>query len=340
MDVVAALRVDAAHVDALDRAGLGALEAGLALERAVLVVEELQAAAELDRDVRRHLGVLDRDRRLEEAAQGEGHALDEAEAGDEAHRPALSRSTITTATAGHEQVEERRRQQPLPGEAHQLVDPDARQGRPHPDEDEHEDVRLGHEPEEADDPVEADEGPAEERRDGQDVEQDEARSPAPAASRSSTSRARTAGRETRVPIDRHERDEEEEPDPEAAPGRGRRSTGNGQSNGAFQPPKKRTTIIAETTNTLTYSAKKKKPKRIPEYSVAKPATISWSASVMSNGVRFASAVAAMKKIRAPSGCCQRYQSRNEPACCSTIELRLIVPARRTTPTTDSVSGIS
>ena len=50
-------------------------------------------------------------------------------------------------------------------------------------------------------------------------------------------------------------------------------------------------------NTLTYSAKKKKPKRIPEYSVAKPATISESASVRSNGVRFASAVAAMKKIR-------------------------------------------
>ena len=50
-------------------------------------------------------------------------------------------------------------------------------------------------------------------------------------------------------------------------------------------------------NTLTYSAKKKNPKRIPEYSVAKPATISESASVRSNGVRFASAVAAMKKIR-------------------------------------------
>ena len=47
VDVVAALRVDPAHVDALDRAGLGALEAGLALERAPLVVEQLEAAAEL-----------------------------------------------------------------------------------------------------------------------------------------------------------------------------------------------------------------------------------------------------------------------------------------------------
>ena len=51
MDVVATAGVHAAHVDALDRAGLGALEAGLALERAPLVVEQLQAAAELGRDV-------------------------------------------------------------------------------------------------------------------------------------------------------------------------------------------------------------------------------------------------------------------------------------------------
>ena len=64
-------------------------------------------------------------------------------------------------------------------------------------------------------------------------------------------------------------------------------------------------------NTFTYSAKKKNPKRMPLYSVAKPATISLSASVRSNGVRFASAVAAMKKIRAPSGCLKMFQSRNE-----------------------------
>ena len=51
VDVEAALGVDAAHVDALDRARLRALEAGLALERAVLVVQQLEAAAELGRDV-------------------------------------------------------------------------------------------------------------------------------------------------------------------------------------------------------------------------------------------------------------------------------------------------
>ena len=53
--------------------------------------------------------------------------------------------------------------------------------------------------------------------------------------------------------------------------------------GEFQPPKKSTTVSAERMNTFTYSAKKKKPKRMPLYSVAKPATISLSASVRSNG---------------------------------------------------------
>ncbi len=116
--------------------------------------------------------------------------------------------------------------------------------------------------------------------------------------------------------------------------------GHGQSNGAFQPPRKSVTVMAETMNTVTYSAKKKNPNRIPEYSVAKPATISESASVRSNGVRFASAVAAMKKIRKPRGWRKMYQSRTEPDWFRTIVLRLIVPASISRPTTDSVSGIS
>ena len=60
------------------------------------------------------------------------------------------------------------------------------------------------------------------------------------------------------------------------------STGS-MSKGAFQPPRNRTAVIAERMNMFTYSAKKKKPKRMPLYSVAKPATISLSASVRSNG---------------------------------------------------------
>src|ERR1044072_4945916 len=46
----------------------------------------------------------------------------------------------------------------------------------------------------------------------------------------------------------------------------------GSAHGAFQPPRNSVTNSAETMNTFTYSAKKKKPKRIPEYSVANPAT--------------------------------------------------------------------
>src|SRR5689334_25008827 len=124
------------------------------------------------------------------------------------------------------------------------------------------------------------------------------------------------------------------------PGSSDSATSHGQANGAFQPPKNSVTVSAEMMNTLTYSAKKKNPKRVPEYSVAKPATISESASVRSNGVRFASAVAAMKKISAPSGCWKMYQSVNQPCWLSTIWLRLIVPASSSSPTTDSVSGIS
>ena len=79
----------------------------------------------------------------------------------------------------------------------------------------------------------------------------------------------------------------------------------------FQPPRKSVTVSAERMKTLTYSAKKKKPKRMPLYSVAKPATISESASVRSKGVRDASAVAAMKKMSAPAAAGRRTSRR----CC-------------------------
>src|SRR5204863_9650669 len=81
VDVIAAAGVDAAHVDALDRAGLGALEAGLALERAPLVVQQLQAAAVLGRDVGVLLRPHDRGLGREETplghayAAGNGHTL-------------------------------------------------------------------------------------------------------------------------------------------------------------------------------------------------------------------------------------------------------------------------
>src|SRR5439155_3785745 len=90
VDVVAALRVDAAHVDALHRARLGALEARLALQRAVLVVQELQAAPELRRHLLPDLRVADRRLRLEEADEGRRHAPGDPETGQEAHALALS----------------------------------------------------------------------------------------------------------------------------------------------------------------------------------------------------------------------------------------------------------
>ena len=99
MDVEAAPGVDPAHVDALDRAGLGALEAGLALERAPLVVEQLETAAELGRRLDPHLGVHDRDLRLEEAAERERHALRDAEARHEAHQAGLTVRKTTIAAA-------------------------------------------------------------------------------------------------------------------------------------------------------------------------------------------------------------------------------------------------
>ena len=51
----------------------------------------------------------------------------------------------------HEDVEQRDLDQPLPGEAHQLVDAHARQRAAHPHEDEREGERLEQEPEQADD---------------------------------------------------------------------------------------------------------------------------------------------------------------------------------------------
>src|SRR5262249_53760726 len=76
----------------------------LALQGAVLVVQQLEASAELGRDVRGHLRVRDRGLRLEEPPKGEGHALDQPEAGhdagEEAHWPSLgTESTTITARA-------------------------------------------------------------------------------------------------------------------------------------------------------------------------------------------------------------------------------------------------
>ena len=71
------------------------------------------------------------------------------------------------------------------------------------------------------------------------------------------------------------------------------SSWSGNGHGASQPPKKSEIMIPLMMKSATYSAKKKNPKRIPEYSVKGPATSSLSASTMSNGVRLISASEAM-----------------------------------------------
>ena len=203
------------------------------------------------------------------------------------------------AAGGHEDVEQRGRQQPLPGEAHELVDAHARQRAAHPDEDDARRRSLGQEPEQAD------------RRRRSWTAQSISSAPTTRTLKSTKptisdfkkrqrSEHQTGSARARMTMRRHDGD-----DPAAGPmprlagverdgierGDAERSRGSApMSKGAFQPPRKRTTVSAERMNTLTYSAKKKKPKRMPLYSVAKPATISRSASVRSNGVRLPSAV--------------------------------------------------
>ena len=234
---------------------------------------------------------------------------------------------------GQEQVEQRRGQQPLPGEAHQLVDPDPGQRAAHPHEDEHEDERLEQEPDEAGDPVEAEVADPEQQADRDDVEHDEAEHERLPGRPRAVRRARTAAAKNSVNTDRRRPRSGAAGRCPGPPGSSAERDVRERSNGAFHAPKKSVTMSAEMMNTFTYSAKNRKPKRMPEYSVAKPATISESASVRSNGVRLASAVAAMKKISAPSGWRNTNQSQNQPDCWIAIWLRLIVPASRIRPTT-------
>ena len=68
------------------------------------------------------------------------------------------------------------------------------------------------------------------------------------------------------------------------------------SSGIMYPPKNRIAVSVLINTIEQYSAKKKKTKIIEECSVKNPATNSLSASGRSNGVRFVSASAEIKKI--------------------------------------------
>src|SRR5919107_1902913 len=80
--------------------------------------------------------------------------------------------------------------------------------------------------------------------------------------------------------------------------------------GPAQPPRKSVAPIAETANTLAYSARKNRANRMPLYSVWNPAASSDSASIRSNGVRFVSAMPEIKKTmkaRKPQGVKTNHQ---------------------------------
>src|SRR3954469_25131958 len=107
------------------------------------------------------------------------------------------------------------------------------------------------------------------------------------------------------------------------------ATGNGGS----QPPRNRIVAIAHMVAMAMYSPRKNKRKGVAEYSTANPATSSDSASTRSNGGRFVSASAEMKKTTNIGNNLSQYQL-NMPhspcACASTIAERLSEPAQSRT----------
>src|SRR6185295_1074719 len=83
-------------------------------------------------------------------------------------------------------------------------------------------------------------------------------------------------------------------------------------NGPCHPPRNKSVATAETVTMLMYSARKNIAKLIELYSVWYPATSSCSASGKSNGARLVSATPAVRKIRKPSGCRNRYHFGRTP----------------------------
>src|SRR3954471_11506792 len=106
----------------------------------------------------------------------------------------------------------------------------------------------------------------------------------------------------------------------------------GNGNGGSQPPRNRIVAIAHMVPIATYSPRKNNRNGVEEYSTAKPATSSDSASTRSNGGRLVSASAEMKKITNIGSNGSQYQP-NMPkrlSCASTIADRLSEPAQSST----------
>src|SRR5437899_4867214 len=94
--------------------------------------------------------------------------------------------------------------------------------------------------------------------------------------------------------------------------------------GGSQPPRKRMAPIAHIVAMAMYSPRKNSRNGVAEYSTAKPATSSDSASTRSNGGRLVSASAEMKKITniGNSGSQNQLNMPKRPSCASTIADRL------------------
>src|SRR6266478_5070568 len=98
------------------------------------------------------------------------------------------------------------------------------------------------------------------------------------------------------------------------------TTGNGGS----QPPRNRTVAMAHMVRMAMYSPRKNNRNGVAEYSTAKPATSSDSASTRSKGGRLVSASAEMKKITniGNSGSQNQLNMPKLPSCALTTSVRL------------------
>src|SRR3954463_11098757 len=102
--------------------------------------------------------------------------------------------------------------------------------------------------------------------------------------------------------------------------------------GGSQPPRNRIVAIAHMVAMAMYSPRKNSRNGVDEYSTAKPATSSDSASTRSNGGRLVSASAETKKITNIGNSGSQYQLNMPqlPSCASTIADRLSDPAHSRT----------
>ena len=118
---------------------------------------------------------------------------------------------------------------------------------------------------------------------------------------------------------------------------------SGEMPGICHPPRNARVATAARIHMLAHSAKRKKRKRIPEYSMLYPAMISLSASGRSNGVRLPSAIAEMKymmKAAKRNGLRKTNHCHGQPPCAPTIPCVERVPAINTTAISEKADGTS